>query len=111
MLKYPIKFEAVYHSWFDKFDVILPPTVSTTAPAVGAQAPDGDFETVWNNVLGFAAFTPPMNVAGAASMSVPLHQSEDGMPLASMFSGRKGDDGLLLALAYELEAARPWIGR
>jgi amidase len=111
VLKYLIGFEAVYHSWFDKFDVILSPTVSTTAPAIGAQAPDGDFETVWNNVLGFAAFTPPMNVAGAASMSVPLHQSEGGMPVASMFSAQKGDDGLLLALAYELEAARPWIGR
>jgi len=26
-----------------------------------------------------------------------------------MFSARRGDDGLLLALAYELEAAQPWI--
>ncbi|MCF6329033.1 MAG: amidase [Henriciella sp.] len=104
-------FEGVYHSWFKDFDVILSPTVSTVAPKVGEQAPDGDFETVMKNVLDFAAFTSPMNVAGAASMSVPVQWSDDGLPVGSMFSGQRGDDGLLLALAYELEAAQPWIDR
>ena len=104
-------FEGVYHSWFDDFDVILSPTVSSVAPKVGEQAPDGDFDTVMANVLNFAAFTSPMNVSGAASMSVPVQWSDDGLPIGSMFSGKRGDDGLLLALAYELEAAQPWIDR
>lgn len=104
-------FEAEYHSWFDAFDVILTPTVSTIAPKVGEQAPDGDYDAVRANVLNFAAFTAPMNVSGAASMSVPLQWSTDGMPIGSMFSGKRGDDGLLLALSYELEAAQPWIDR
>ncbi len=104
-------FEGIYHSWFDDFDVILTPTVSTVPPKIGTQAPDGDFETVMENVLNFAAFTSPMNVAGSASMSVPVQWSEGGLPIGSMFSARRGDDGLLLALAYELEAAQPWIDR
>ena len=104
-------FEGIYHSWFDAFDVILTPTVSTVAPNIGTQAPDGDFDTVMANVLNFAAFTSPMNVSGAASMSVPIQWSDDGLPIGSMFSGKRGDDGLLLALAYELEEAQPWIDR
>ena len=104
-------FEGIYHSWFEEFDVILTPTVSTVAPKIGTQAPDGDFDSVMENVLNFAAFTSPMNVSGAASMSVPIQWSDDGLPIGSMFSGKRGDDGLLLALAYELEEAQPWIDR
>lgn len=104
-------FEAAYHAMFDEFDVLLTPTVSTVPPKIGTQAPDGDYDTVRNNVVNFAAFTAPMNVAGAASMSVPLQWSDDGLPIGSMFSGKRGDDGLLLALAYELEQAQPWIDR
>ena len=104
-------FEADYHSWFDEIDVLLTPTVSTVPPKIGSQAPDGDYKTVRANVLNFAAFTAPMNVSGAASMSVPLQWSADGLPVGSMFSGKRGDDGLLLSLAYELEAAQPWIDR
>jgi len=104
-------FPALYESWFSEFDVILSPTVSTVAPLIGSQAPDGDYDTVMENVLNFASFTSPMNVSGAASMSVPLHLSDDGLPVGSMFSAKKGEDGLLFALAYELEEALPWIGR
>jgi len=111
VIAYLKAFEGIYHSWFEDFDVILTPTVSTVAPKIGAQAPDGDYETVMENVLSFAAFTSPMNVAGAASMSVPLQWSDDGLPIGSMFSARRGDDGLLFALAYELEDAQPWIDR
>ncbi len=110
-IAYLLAFEAEYHSWFEGLDVLLTPTVSTVPPKVGSQAPDGDFQTVRANVLNFAAFTAPMNVSGAASMSVPLQWSEDGLPIGSMFSGKRGDDGLLLSLAYELEAAQPWINR
>ncbi len=104
-------FEGIYHSWFDDFDVLLSPTVTSTAPAIGTQDPAGDYATVRENVLNFAAYTAPMNVSGGASMSVPLFEGSDGLPIGSMFSGQIGDDGLLLALAYELEEAKPWIGR
>lgn len=110
-IQYLQDFEAIYHAWFEDFDVILTPTVSRLPPKVGEQAPDGDFDAVMESVLSFAAFTSPMNVAGAASMSVPLQWSDDGLPIGSMFSAKRGDDGLLFALAYELEEAQPWIDR
>ena len=78
---------------------------------IGEQAPDADYDTLMERVLSFASYTAPMNVAGAASMSVPLGWSPSGLPIGAMFSGRKGDDGLLFELALELEAARPWADR
>ena len=108
---YLTAFEPVYHSFFDDIDVILTPTVSNLPPAIGVQAPTRPFEELRKEVVDFAAFTAPMNVAGSASMSVPIQWTDAGLPVGSMFSARRGDDGVLLSLAYELEAAQPWIGR
>lgn len=104
-------FEPMYHSWFEDFDVILTPTVATLPPKIGVQDPEGPYEEVRKAVVDFAAFTAPMNVAGAASASVPIQWTDEGLPVGSLFSGQRGDDGLLLALAYELEDAQPWIDR
>jgi amidase len=104
-------FEPRYHSFFNEFDLILTPTVSTLPPRIGEQAPTRNYGELRQHVLEFASFTAPMNVAGAASMNVPVQWTDSGLPVGSMFSGRRGDDGKLLALAYELEAARPWIDR
>lgn len=104
-------FEAQYAAFFQSLDLILTPVTGSPAVPIGEQAPDGDFGKVMESVLGFVAYTSPMNVAGAASMSVPLGWAPSGLPIGAMFSGRKGDDGLLFELALELEAARPWADR
>ncbi|MFN4184489.1 MAG: amidase [Hyphomonas sp.] len=106
-----IGFEAVYHSFFDNLDILLTPVTGSPAVPIGEQSPDGDFDAVMESVLNFVAYTTPMNVAGAASMSVPLAWSPSGLPIGAMFSGRRGDDALLFELALELEAARPWANR
>ena len=104
-------FEAVYDDWFSDMDVLLTPVTGSPAVPIGEQAPDGDFDAVMESVLNFAAFTAPMNVAGAASMSVPLSWSSGGLPIGSMFSAKRGEDGLLFELAMQLEMTRPWIAR
>ena len=109
IIAYLKAFEFEYAQMFDGFDVLLTPTLSQPPVPIGEQAPDRDFDAVMESVVNFAAYTAPMNVAGAASMSVPLGWTASGLPVGSMFSGRRGDDGLLFQLAYELEAARPWI--
>lgn len=108
---YLLAFEQQYNAWFDSMDLLLSPVTGSPAVPIGEQAPDGDFDTVMESVLNFAAFTAPMNVSGAASMSVPLSWSPSGLPIGSLFSGKKGDDALLFELALELEAARPWADR
>ena len=104
-------FEAVYDSGFADIDVLLTPVTGSPAVKLGEQAPTVDYATLYDRVISFAAFTAPMNVSGAASMSVPLSWTESGLPVGAMFSGKSGDDQLLFELALEPEQARPWAGR
>ncbi|MFC6196837.1 amidase [Ponticaulis profundi] len=104
-------FEALYDSWFENMDVLLSPTLPRLPFAIGEIGPDVPPDEHFAKVSDYAALTPLMNVSGAASMSVPLAWSQSGLPIGMMFSGKRGDDGMLFELAYELEAARPWAGK
>lgn len=42
-------------------------------------------------------------------MSVPLFRTSEGLPLGSHFAASLGREDVLLSLAYELEAAAPWV--
>ncbi len=59
----------------------------------------------------FTPFTPVFNATGQPGISLPLFQGEDGLPLAVQLVGRPAGEGQLLALAAQVEAARPWAQR
>jgi amidase len=48
------------------------------------------------------------NITGGPAMSVPAGLDSEGLPLAVAFLGRPGEDARLMALAAQLEEARPW---
>lgn len=61
--------------------------------------------------LRHVPFTQLANLTGTPAVSLPLHWTVDGLPLGVQFVAPPGEDGLLLQLAAELEAAQPWFDR
>ena len=61
--------------------------------------------------LSAVPFTQLANITGRPAMSVPTHWTSGGLPLGTQFVGPPGSDYLLLQLAAEIEAARPWFDR
>ena len=57
-------------------------------------------------------FTPVANLTGSPAINVPLlHDDELGLPTGVQLVGQPEGEGALLALAAQLEAARPWAER
>lgn len=92
-------------------DVLLTPTLAIEPPELGYLAPDLPLPIVFERMGVMAGFTVIHNIAGLPAMSVPLDWSEGGLPIGSQFAAGPGQEGLLLGLAYQLEAARPWRER
>ena len=59
----------------------------------------------------FTPFTPVFNASGQPGISLPLFHGEDGLPLGVQIVGRPAGEAGLLALAAQLEEARPWVDR
>jgi Asp-tRNA(Asn)/Glu-tRNA(Gln) amidotransferase A subunit family amidase len=94
----------------DAYDLVLTPTLAQPPPRVG----DIWIEDAWESFRRagqFTAFTQMANVTGLPAVSLPLHWSEDGLPIGSQLIGRAADEATLIRISAQLEAARPWRAR
>jgi len=95
----------------EKFDVILTPTLALPPIEHGRITLTGMAQDVIDGILEFLPCPAMANWTGQPAMSVPLHQSTDGLPIGIQFAGRFGDEATLLRLASQLETAAPWKQR
>lgn len=93
------------------FDAAVTPVTATLPWSIGHLSPLVPAEELMRRTTEIVAYTPLQNIAGCPAMSVPLHASKQGLPIGAHVSASPGDDALLLALAYELEEAKPWASR
>jgi amidase len=93
------------------YDVLLAPVTTMTPRPLGWFDADGDGAEDFERQKRYAAFTAVFNVTGQPAVSVPLHWTDDGLPVGTMLVGRPADEATLLALSAQLEQARPWAHR
>jgi amidase len=97
---------------FEHFDVFLTPTMSTPSPRIDWLDPlTVDLKEFDRRQSSTYATTPPFNFTGQPSLSLPLWQSESGLPIGMMFTGRFADEATLYRLAGQLEKECPWKDR
>ena len=95
-----------------RFDIVVTPGLAQRPVATGqihGRGPDP-----WGNYRRSGAFTPYtaiVNVMGLPAIMLPLSYGEDGLPTGVQFIGPPAREDVLLALAAQLEQARPWADR
>jgi len=97
------------NAFFETCDVYLSPVMGMPAPPIGWIDPAGLEPRELNRRQAQAfPYTPPFNVSGQPSMSLPLAWSASGLPIGMMFTGRYADEATLFRLAGQLEKEAPW---
>jgi amidase len=97
---------------FDDFDVFLSPVMGTPVPEIGHMDPvKVEPREVSRRQGAVFPFTPPFNFSGQPSLSLPLEQSANGLPVGMMFTARWADEATLFRLAAQLEKEAPWKAR
>jgi amidase len=97
--------------FLERYDLILCPTLAKPPIPLGVLALSREPEAWFKDFLEFCPFTAIANATGQPSMSVPLHWTQEGLPVGTMFTGRFGEDATLFRLAGQLERAQPWEKR
>jgi amidase len=99
-------------TWLEDYDALLTPALAERPLALGTldTAAEDPMSTFTRSGI-FTPFTPVFNASGQPGISLPLYEGDDGLPLAVQIVGAPAGEGRLLALATQLEAAQPWVGR
>ncbi len=94
---------------FDKFDLLLSPTMAVTAfPTDKYPEEIGGEKPYPNPAWGFVPHTHPINTIGFTAASIPCGFDSDGMPVGLHIIGKPGDEETVLAASAAFEKARPW---
>jgi amidase len=101
--------------FMDEWDLFLCPTTPTAAPPSGVPDQDDaaiDTATKWiDAVFALSPYTPLTNLTGQPSISLPLGESDDGLPVGVMLTAQTLREDLLLSVSAALESAIPWVHR
>ncbi|UDY22712.1 amidase [Nocardioides sp. Kera G14] len=87
------------------YDAVLTPTLAQLPAPVGSLRNDADPAQDFEAQKAFTPWTSAWNVTGMPAVSLPLHWTADDLPVGIMLAARPAEDGLLLALAAQVEEA------
>jgi amidase len=97
---------------YEAHDLLLTPTLGEVPPPLGSFDDSGPDPLDAIRRAGLtAAFTALCNVTGQPAISLPLHSSEEGLPIGTQLIAAYGREDALIGIAAQLERAHPWADR
>jgi len=99
------EFRDTVRRFFDRFDLLMTPTTPTPAFDVGRNLPvefDGE------SIVGWVAYTYPVNLCGLPAASVPCGFTRAGLPVGLQIVSKALHETDILRAAAAFEAAHPW---
>lgn len=105
-----IEMQVTMARFFERFDLLLTPTMTLPPFPVGIDFPD---RVGGEPVTGmqWTAFTFPFNLTGNPAASIPAGWTAEGLPIGLQVVGRRWEDGLVLRACAAFEAIAPWAHR
>ena len=98
--------------WAGGFDLLLTPTIPEPPPLIGELVPDTQERFKGFQRSGaLAPLTAPFNITGQPAISLPLHWTDQGLPIGVQLVAGFGHEDLLIRVASQMEQAQPWVGR
>jgi len=93
--------------FFEKFDVLVLPTYLHSPIRVGEWA-DLSCEETLQRIINWIAPCPPFNASGLPAIALPAILDNNGVPVGIQIIGRPAAEATLIALAAQMEAAKPF---
>jgi amidase len=100
--------------FFTTCDLLVTPTLGRLPAPHGTLRYDDPEQTVsgWlQSLFEYGPFTAVFNISGQPAISLPLGQSDNGLPIGVQIVAAYGREDLLLQIAARLEYAMPWKDR
>jgi amidase len=95
---------------FETFDAVLTPAMAMTPRPIGWYSAD-DPQLNFAQQVQYTPFTSFANVTGLPAITLPVFQTDDGIPMGVQLVGRPGGEGTLLSIGAQLERRIGWQRR
>ena len=92
---------------FDQVDVLVTPSMPTTAGRIGSEMVELD-GVVYNTLENTTRFTYPFNLTGFPAMSLPCGFDRLGLPIGLQLAAAPWQEALLLGVAHQYQQATDW---
>ena len=125
------RYARVMGRFHERYDLYLTPTTASQPPEIGSLDATyleksamklagtlrlgrpllwlGIADRLADENLTTVPFTQLANLTGQPAISLPMHRAPGGLPVGAQFMAAFGREDLLLQIAAQLEAARPWF--
>ena len=104
------RFERSVIHQFSSFDAVMTPSLAMTQRPIGWYD-DEDGERNFAQQVQYTPWTSFANVSGLPAISLPVLQTDEGLPMGVQLIGRPGREDVLLAIGAQLERRLRWHER